>query len=1352
MIAALVAAACAPIVTSGAPVEAIVALAGATGGGYISEFIKGVIDRLQSQDGRRPRSQAEVQRELERELLACLQAHDERAARLRIDAGALLESVQGVQAALEAASYEVKLALTDAFGELSGEFSEFGWMLDESLRTLAAIQRTQRYQIDLTRQMQVKINLLVGRQAAPAEPIGPDEPVEKPCPYMGLAAFQPEDAHWFFGRQRLVAELIARLSETSFLAVLGPSGSGKSSVLRAGLLPAIWDGAPPGADVWATIVVTPGRRPSEELAFRLSAQCDVAARSLLGDWRAEPAWLRMAVRQVLTDAPDGARLLLLVDQFEEIFTLCEDEGERLGFIRALAALVSEADNPAIVVLGIRADFYARCGEYPELVDVVQDRQLLVGPMTPGELREAITSPAARAGLALEPGLVEMVLADLGEEPGSLPLLSHALFATWQCRQGDTLEVEGYRGVGRIRQAIGQTASAVYARLEPVEQGIAKDVFLRLTALGEGTEDTRRRARRAEVLDGRDAIAVEGVLDRLAEARLVILDEDSVQVAHEALIREWPMLQGWLAEDREGLRIHRRLTEAAGEWEALGRDPGALYRGVRLAGAREWAEGREARLNTLERAFLAASDDQEREEREAAQRRNRRRLRRVQALAGVLAVLLVLTGMFGVVTVQRQRRDATARQLAAQATANLDQPALPLLLSLESLRVARTNEGLSSLLQALLEPSHEGELTGHTGSVRAVAFSPDGATLASGGQDGTVRLWDPITGQQIGQPLTGHEGLVIKVAFSPDGATLASASDDGTVRLWDPATGQQIGQPLTGHEGPVIEVAFSPGGATLASAGADGAVRLWDPATGQQIGQPLTQLEGSFEEPAFSPDSGMLASGGFNYPVRLWNLATGELIGQLPSGPVVAVAFSPDGATLASASFDGTRLWNLATGEQIDRLPTGPVFAVTFSPDGATLASAGDSGAVVRLWDTATGQQIGPPLTGHTDVVTKMAFSPDGATLASASRDGTVRVRNLNTGAPIDQPLWQSLNGHTDSVISVAFSPDGDMLVSASLDETLRLWNPATGQQIGQPLNGHEGPVFAVAFSPDGTRIASAGDDGAVRLWNPATGQQIGQLPTGRVRGVAFSPDGSRLASAGQDGTVRLWDPATGQQIGQPLTGHEGGVGGVAFSPDGSRLASAGADGAVRLWDPAIGQQIGEPLTGHEGPVTAVAFSPDGTTLASASGDNTVRFWDPATGEQIGQPLTGHTDTVTSVAFSPDGATLASASDDATVRLWDPATSQQIGSPLTGHLLFVYGVAFSPDGAMLASAGDVTVRLWPVTVEAWIEHACTLASRNLTQDEWDQFVGAGRPYVRTCPDLPSGSGAPADAPPATYHLD
>lgn len=359
--------------------------------------------------------------------------------------------------------------------------------------------------------------------------------------------------------------------------------------------------------------------------------------------------------------------------------------------------------------------------------MIQDHQVMIGRMIAAELREAIEGPSAQGRWVLEPGLVETVLADLGEEPGSLPLLSHALFATWHRRRGRTLTLAGYRKVGRVRKAIGQTAETVYAELDSAQQAVAKDVFLRLTALGEGTEDTRRRVRRAELLDGPD---VEVVLDRLAKERLVTLGEDRVEVAHEALIREWPRLRGWLTEDREGLRIHRRLTEATAEWETLERDPGALYRGGRLVAAREWAEANEARLNDLEREFLAASSDRERDELAAARRRNRR----LRALSAVLVVLLVVAG-WQWQRVQQRGDLATARQLVAQATGHIGQKPLSLLLSLESLRMVSTSEGLDSLLRGLLEPPHSRlSLTGHTGGISGIAFSPDGNTIASTSYD------------------------------------------------------------------------------------------------------------------------------------------------------------------------------------------------------------------------------------------------------------------------------------------------------------------------------------------------------------------------------------------------------------------------------------------------------------------------------------------------------------------------------------------------------------------------------------------------------------------------------------------
>ena len=1348
MVAALVAAALAPIATGPDPAKALAVLLGVTGGGYISDFVKGVIGRLRSRDGGGPVSEAEAARELERELLACLQAPNGRAAELRVSAAALLEAVQGTQAALEAAgSDEIKQALT-------GAFAEFKTALDESLRTLTAIHRTQRYHTDQGRQMLVMLELLVGRQSAAAVAAEPTQQAPA-CPYMGLAPFQAEDAQWFFGRERLVADLVVRLSETPFLTVVGPSGSGKSSALRAGLLPAIWDGALAGAQVWTTIVLTPGAHPVEELAVRLATACKVAAESLLGDWRARPGWLRLAVRQALAEVPEGARLLLLVDQFEETFTLCTDEAERRGFVLALAALAGGADTQAIAVLGVRADFYARCAEYPELVALIQDRQVLVGPMSPAELRVAIAGPSARAGLALEPGLVETVLADLGEEPGSLPLLSHALLETWRRRQGETLTIDGYRETGGVREAIGRTADTVYARFDPAQQRIAKDVLLRLTALGEGTEDTRRLAKRAELLGGREPESVGVVFDRLATARLVILDENSAQVAHEALIREWPLLRQWLTEDREGLRTHRRLTDAAAEWQALDRDPGALYRGARLAAAREWAADHEERLNDLERAFLTSSCDQERDELAAA----RRRELRLRALAGTLAVVLVLTVTLGALTFQRQRDEATARQLVTLAAARLDQQPLSLLLSLESLRLAPAlDEPRDSLLRGLLEPPHSRlVLSGHTGGVEGVAFSPDSRMIASASGDGTLWLWDSGTGTPIGQPLTGHTGSVMGVAFSPDGTTIASAGDDRTVRLWDAATGEPIGQPLTGHTERVEAVAFSPDGEVIASASRDQTVRRWDTTTGQPIDGPLTGHSAAVRGVAFSPSGTTIASASDDHTVRLWDANTGHPMGPVltgHTGTVIGVAFSPDGTKLASASADRTvRLWNAVTGQPIGRPFIGHtygVIGVAFAPDGKTLASVSDD-RTVQLWDAASGQQIGQPLIGHTDHVWVVAFSPDGKTIATGSRDRTVRLWDAKTSPP----LARSLIGHTNSVRALAFSPDGTKLASAGADRTVRLWDAASATPIGQPMTGHTGQIEGLAYSLDGKTLATASDDRTIRLWDADTGNPKGPPLTGHtgfVKGVAFSPDSRMVASASRDHTVRLWDANTGKQIGQPLTGHTGGVWGAAFSPDGKTLATASYDRTVRLWDTATGEQIGQPLTGHTDGVMGVAFSPDGKTLATASYDRTVRQWDVSTQELFGVPLTGHSDTVWGVAFSPDGTTIASVSGDRTVRLWNLNTQELFHVPLTGHTDRVWGVAFSPDGGTLASASrDFTVRLWPLGVDAWIRHACTVANRNLTQDEWDRFVGADRPYVRGCGDFPPGAGAPVDAPVATYPL-
>jgi WD40 repeat protein len=1143
------------------------------------------------------------------------------------------------------------------------------------------------------------------------------------CPYPGLAAFGPEQARWFFGRDRLIAELVDRTAATAecggMLAVVAVSGAGKSSALRAGLLPAISRGALPIARSrrWPQIVMTPTAHPARELASQLSAFTGVP--SPAGDTRQLVARLRHQLWA--TGTAHRSRLVLVVDQFEELFTLCSDSHEGSEFVDLLTQLAAPGEDStplALVIVGLRADFYGMCVAYPAICHALRDNQVLVGPMTDSELRDAILFPAIDVGLDLESGLVELLLRDLGRtsdgtpaaEAGRLPFLAHALRMTWEQRHGSTLTVAGYQATGGIQHAVALTSERVYGDLDSQDQALARMLLLRLIRVDERWDVNRRRLSTDELFEGVPGQAhAAAVLDAFVKARLVSQDRDTVEVTHEAVLRGSPLLWRWIEADRAGYRVRQDLEQSAIEWaHSKPRDSTLLYRGTRLAIAQSWASSHHFEdLSPLATEFLQES--------RRGQVRAARARRAAAASLTVLAILMSVAS-FAAIVLGREASQQRDRSIVNQLNAQADQ-------------LRATDPGLAGQLDLVADgfsPRSPAQLTrlysaqntavgqptrGHTGGIMAVAFSSHGNILATASIDRTIRLWDVRSpGRPIplgpalsshdssrGRQPTSHNASVMAIAFSPSGTVLASsgASTDPTIRLWDvhaPRRVTPLGPELTGHSGAVMSVAFSPSGNALVSGGADRTVRLWNIC--DEIFQPRAR------EKILKHDS-----------------------------PVLSVAFSPDGRTIASGDAGG----NITVSEVDDPSRTvtfqntlegrpRAVMSVAFDPRDRKVLAAASADTTIKLWDVHDSSKprlLGSPLTLHTRTVMSVAFNQQGTLLASASDDETVRLWDLHR---IDRPDWtgQPLTGHIGTVMSVAFSPDGTTLATggASADRTVRMWDvhsPTHPIAFGQPGIGHTDTIMAVTFHPKDPILATGGRDATVRLWNvrePAAPRQIG-LPlkghTGPVMSVAVRPDGGVLASASADGTIRLWDlrdPQRPQPLGEPLRGRgDRTVMSVAFSPEGELLADARADGTVQLWDvadPAAPRPIGHPLVGHRKAVMSVAFTPDGTTLATASDDKTTRLWnvaDPAGPKALGQSLGGHTDSVMSVVFAHQGTVLVTGSADQTARVWnvrDRHHPRLYPAVLRGHVDTIMSMAVSPAGDTLATASsDRTIRLWDI---------------------------------------------------------
>lgn len=1147
---------------------------------------------------------------------------------------------------------------------------------------------------------------------------GQNLPAPGEPPYRGLRFFDAPDSANFFGRETMTKRLVERVLQMQQranpqLAVVGTSGSGKSSLVRAGVAPVLRQLG------WTVEVITPTTHPLQVLE---TLDC---------------------------------KGLLVIDQFEELFSQCRDEREREAFLE----FVFGSSKPVLLVM--RADFYAHCAPYPRLRDVLGTRQEYIGAMDFAGLRRAIEEPARRAGWELEPGLVDLILRDVGmsgphspPEPGGLPLLEHALLETWQRRRGRVLTLEGYAEAGGVRGAIAQTADRVFSALSPEDQNLARKVFLRLTELGENTQDTRRRAAFSELRAlGVSGPAVENLLDILAQARLLTLREDTAEVSHEALIREWPALQGWLSEDRDGLRLQRHLTESAEAWDRLGRDEGDLYRGVRLARALEWvAQAEHAQdMTWLEREFLQAS--QERDEREALEREAQRQ-RALEAAQKVAEA-------------ERRRAEeheqaalrfyldsqlSYARELAAHSKTKLVlEPDLSTLLALEAVAVlkkaglpvpwdvqqsihdvaltsrlvwrksipgAQTHQGLFApdgrrvygeahynlINSKVLMPGEEtGEdffsvptdsdviylnskvfaLDADTGedlffiqsNSNGLGFAGDGKYLvAAKFDDLQLGLWDARSGQRmlsIPLPFTKDPFYVIMNAVSPSGRYVLINVDPATGYLIDLEPWFAAGEPA----GLVMDlpmkridncswwccsVAFSPDSKTFTTGSEkDFAVMLWDVETVK----PLRTFTGHIDSPridSFSPDGSRLATCGSDNIIRIWEVDTARERMRLSghSLGMHSVYFSPDGKYLASSGNDAlVLLWDANSGQRLMEIhPGGPAYTAVFQPGGERLFVSTIVG-IVSMWDISRSGPGELCTVARTHPANWVLSSRDGSRIVEARADGTIVL--LETTA-----FQEMARLFVGSAPCSAIAPGIDLNnkhLAVDIGGRICVWNIPTEQiWMDQPVeDGWERKyVFSPTFSADGTLLATGGYSGKINVWNLVTGKKefVFSIRLGAVvKCCQFSLNGMYMAVAcfanenANGGITWIWNLEEPGKPPLPLKTDLYGSTFLWFSPDNRYLACCGNDPESRIWDVVTGE-VHLVLSGHAGVNSTIQYSPDGRYLVTASCDGTVKVWEGESGAELLSYALSKESCNLNAFFTPDGQGVVVFSNDGCYRL------------------------------------------------------------------------------------------------------
>ncbi|MDE2638013.1 MAG: protein kinase [Chloroflexota bacterium] len=1185
------------------------------------------------------------------------------------------------------------------------------------------------------------------------------ELLETKNPYKGLRAFQQADHADFFGRRAMIQRVLDRLQEAvvenNFLAVIGPSGSGKSSLVKAGVLPALRSGRIPGSENWFYAEMVPGEVPLEELGAALLSVSTSPLPGVVETLRDHVDGLAQGVYEALPSK--DSKLLLMIDQFEELFTQVELESDRQQFLDLILNAVNAENSPVIIIATLRADFYDRPLLYQGFGELIRARTELVLPLNDEELAETIFGPADNVGAIIEDGLIETIIEDVREQPGALPLLQYALTELFERREGALLTIAAYQDIGGTLGALAKRAEEVFQRFKKEGQNMARQMFLRLVTLGEGQEDTRRRILQTELLTLGDRDVAEDVIDRFGRYRLLTFDRDdatrspTVEVAHEALIRRWERLREWLTESRNDIRLERELLNAAQEWETAGKDPSYLMQGNRLLTFEDWSEGASLRLNQLEIEFLTASlalrdereaQEQARQERERElERQKARNMRIAAAIFGVAAVLAVILSLFAfdqrnkadeqrtIAETERERADEQrviaveamhvaetnerknlSLALAANARTALSEndPALALPVSIEARHAFEPPEAevLRILGAAAFSPGPRFRFTDSPRSILGVDFTSDGAIGAYAGSEGLLYLVNTSTGESLRAIPTGSP--VNAVAFSADDSLIAAAMSDGTIGAWQIADGAERYR-LSGHEDIVTDVEFSSDGALLASSSADSTVRLWAADSGEALH-----------------------------------------ILQAHVDYVIKLSFSADGARLVSSSaaigvresertpdHNTIQVWDVGSGENLLTIPPdgiGFVRDVEFSPDGATIAATTWSGALggtARIYDAETGEEL-QRLYAHRDTIANLEFSPDGALLATASRDQSVRIWDIEKGV-----LVTSYVDLGDRIQDIEFSPDGEYLLIGlgeagnypdgsdnPADSSAYLWDLRNRTQA-QVFRGHDNWVWAADISPDGALFASGSGplfgpdsvavlDATARVWDAVSGEQLMVLEghENTVDSVRFLADGKQLLSASWDGTIRRWDLETGDEV-QRYNLPNGPsdapprVYMIELLPNGSQFVSGSQDGVIRLWDIESGEILRE-YHGHEAQVNGVHISGDGRLMASASGgwdsnaevwgysgkDSSVKLWDVETGELL-QTFEGHGRFVNYARLAPNNEFIISTSWDGTVRMWDVASGEELRQ-FVGHAGNTFGIDITEDSStLLTTSSDTTVRMWDI---------------------------------------------------------